>query len=294
METLANRLRRALNKSKLAGYLRLMRIPNDVTIGIAVIVGEYIGLASLPAPWYMINGFFSGFLTSASVMVINDVCDVDVDRVNAPHRPIPSGLITINEAKLFSLTLVALGLFTAFSLTIWNVLIVILFWSLGIVYDWKLKRTGLIGNSIVSLSVAIPFLYGSLAVQEINNLLILLFSTMAFLTNMGREIIKGIMDYEGDKKAGIKTAAVLYGPKQSYMLSASLIIIAIFLSVIPPLINLVNFYYILLVSITDFLLLYSIYVGYKLNNNKLNEAKTIILGGMIVGLFAYMIGCTGL
>lgn len=273
------------------GLIKLMRIPNDFTIGFAVIVGEYIGFLGYPSLKTLLLGFISGFFISASIMVINDILDIEVDRINAPYRPLPSGIIDVKTASLFSSMLFVIGIVTSYLLSILNFIIAFLFWILGVVYNWKLKRRGLIGNSIVSLSVAIPFLYGSIAVGRLNNLLIILFSSMAFLTNMGREVIKGILDLKGDREKGINTIAVKYGSFSAYKLSIFFILVAISISILPPFLDLVNIYfYSPLVFLTDFLLLFSLYLGQKLDDNSLFRAKKLILYSMLTGLLAFIVG----
>jgi len=44
-------------------------------------------------------------------MVTNDIYDVEIDAINQPNRPIPKGLISVKNAKLFSVLLLVLGMF---------------------------------------------------------------------------------------------------------------------------------------------------------------------------------------
>src|SRR5207247_4432998 len=82
----------------LARFLTLVRIPNCLMIGLAVLVAETIGLGTLPSVIQGVFGFLTAFLLLAGTMVFNDIQDVQVDRVNSPDRPIPSGKVTIREA----------------------------------------------------------------------------------------------------------------------------------------------------------------------------------------------------
>ncbi len=89
--------------SRLAPFLTLIRIPNCILIGLAVLVAETIGLGSLPSPMDTAFGFLTAFLLLAGTMVFNDIQDVQVDRVNSPDRPIPSGKVTIRQAYVLSI-----------------------------------------------------------------------------------------------------------------------------------------------------------------------------------------------
>ena len=73
-------------------YVRLLRPENDVMMGVIVIVGALVaGSGSLPASSSLLIGFLVGFALAASAMVLNDIADVNIDRLNDPSRPIPSG-----------------------------------------------------------------------------------------------------------------------------------------------------------------------------------------------------------
>lgn len=277
--------------NKLYGYLRLMRIPNDCVIGLAVLVGEVIEKGMSLSLLQVLLGFLSGFLTSASIMVLNDVVDIKIDKINAPKRPLPQGIVTIKAAKLFSIVLFLLAISFSLVLPILNVIIVILFWGLGILYNLYFKKVGLVGNTIVSLSVAIPFIYGGIAVSNKLSLLIILFSLMAFLTNMGREIIKGIADIKGDKFGKVNTLAVKFGPKSAYFIACIFIISAILISPFPLMLNIIaNFLYVPFVLATDILLLLSVVESSRLHKKACLDAKRYILYAMIVGIFAFLIG----
>jgi geranylgeranylglycerol-phosphate geranylgeranyltransferase len=73
------------------------------------------------------------------------------------------------------------------------------------------KRSGLPGNFLVSACVAIPFLYGCIVAVGFVKLNVVLFASMAFLSNTGREITKDIVDVKGDSAEGVKPLAVRFG-----------------------------------------------------------------------------------
>src|SRR2546430_17022848 len=76
----------------------LIRIPNCILIGLAVLVAETIGLGGPPSPSEAVFGFLTAFLLLAGTMGFNDIQDVQVDRVNSPDRPIPSGRVSKRQA----------------------------------------------------------------------------------------------------------------------------------------------------------------------------------------------------
>ena len=82
---------------KLSAFLRLIRPVNCVMMGFAVIVGA--SLVSYPNfSTNLLLGFITSFTLTAASMAINDYYDRDIDAINEPQRPIPSGAISPREA----------------------------------------------------------------------------------------------------------------------------------------------------------------------------------------------------
>src|SRR6266487_6667877 len=89
--------------ARLNAYLTLIRPPNTVMIGLAVIIGEAIAVApQLPGIQVAIFGFLTASLMMAGTMVANDVYDVEIDKVNGPQRPLPSGTVKTRDATVFA------------------------------------------------------------------------------------------------------------------------------------------------------------------------------------------------
>jgi geranylgeranylglycerol-phosphate geranylgeranyltransferase len=153
------------------------------------------------------------------------------------------------------------------------------------------KRSGLPGNFLVSTCVAIPFIYGSLAILNYVPLSVVLFTLMAFLSNTGREITKGIVDVKGDKAEGIKTLAVRYGDKNAAVVAALFYVSAVALTPIPPLLSLVSFWFIPIVMVTDIGLVVSSALLLKNpSRDNAKKIKNLILLCFVIGLFAYVFG----
>jgi geranylgeranylglycerol-phosphate geranylgeranyltransferase len=187
-------------------------------------------------------------------MVINDYFDRDIDAVNEPNRPIPSGDVKPNEAVAYSLLLSAIGLAAAYATSTLNLAIAIFSWLVMMLYSAWGKRTGFLGNLMVSTCIGLPFVYGGAIAGNVNPSL--LFSALAFLSNTGREITKGIVDTEGDSARGVKTIAVAYGVERAAQLASAFYIVAAAASILPILLNLVSLWYIPFVAVTDAGLIY--------------------------------------
>jgi len=239
-------------------------------------------------------GFITSFALTASSMTINDYYDREIDAVNEPKRPIPSGLIRPKEALAFAFALTAIGFITAFLTNTTSVscfATAVVFWLVSVAYVTMGKRTGLLGNFLVSACVSAPFVYGSLAVTNEVKLNVWIFVSMVFLSNTGREITKGIVDVQGDKMRNVKTLAVRYGKRKAAAAAALFYISAALLSPIPYLRGLVSCWFIPVVAITDFGLLSSSFMLLKdFSRENARKVKNSVLLWFIIGLLAFIIG----
>jgi len=277
--------------ARLTPFLRLVRLPNCLMIGLAVLVAETIGLGSLPSPIDAIFGFLTAFLLLAGTMVFNDIQDVQVDRVNSPDRPIPSGNITIRQAYVLSIVFSGLALISSLVLGVLTFLTALAALALMVYYNTRGKKTGLLGNAVVSFNVALPFFFGGLAVNSLRPLLFIFF-LLAFLANTAREVAKGIADVPGDGSKGIMTIAVTQGPKRAAELAASFFAIAVLLSFLAPVFDQkVSLFYYPGIVVADLGFLYS---SLRLVRDPtpatVRNVKTQVLGWMLLGLVGFFMG----
>jgi len=278
--------------SKLGGYVRLTRPVNCVMMGIAVIVGAVLANSNMGGSSWpnLVYGFVAGFMLTAASMTINDYYDRQIDAVNEPKRPIPSGLIKPKNALVFAAILTILGFAAAYVTNPYCLVTAIVAWMAFATYTTFGKRSGLPGNFLVSICVAIPFIYGMAIVAEVR-LNVLLFASMAFLSNTGREITKGIVDVKGDMTENVKTMAVRYGEKSAAIAAASFYLLAVLLSPIPWLLGLESFWYIPLVLITDIgLTASSLMLLRDYSRENARKIKRNVLLWFIIGLLAFIVG----
>jgi geranylgeranylglycerol-phosphate geranylgeranyltransferase len=278
--------------NKISGYLRLMRPLNCVMMGFAVIVGASLSHAfSTSLHLNLVCGFITGLALTAASMAINDYYDRKIDAINEPKRPIPSGLIKPKEALAFAFVLTAVGFAAAYLANIICFVIAIISWIVFVTYTAVGKRSGLPGNLLVSICVAIPFIYGSCVVAGAVELNVLIFASMAFLSNTGREITKGIVDVQGDKAKNIQTLAVRYGERNAAIAATIFFLSAVLLTPIPRLINLVSVWFLPLVIITDFgLAASSFFLLKNYSRENARKIKNTVLLWFIVGLLAFIVG----
>jgi 4-hydroxybenzoate polyprenyltransferase len=123
---------------------------------------------------------------------------------------------------------------------------------------------------------------------------ILLFASMAFLSNTGREITKGIVDIEGDRQHRIKTLAVVFGSKKAALAAAIFFILAVCLSPIPLIIDIVSIWFIPFVLVTDVGLFWcSISLLKNPERENSRKIKKTVLFLFIFGLLSFIFGMLG-
>ena len=118
-----------------------------------------------------------------------------------------------------------------------------------------------------------------------------LFAFMAFLSNTGREITKGIVDVKGDSAEGVKTLAVRFGEKSAAVAAVLFYVSAIALTPITWILGLVSFWFLPFVLVTDVgLAACSSILLIDHSREKARKIKKIVLALFIFGLLAYIFG----
>lgn len=276
---------------RVRAFIRILRPLNSIMVGVSVLIGLIItgNPTILSEKSILLFSFITGFTLSAAAMTLNDYFDVEIDSLNEPDRPIPSGEVKPIEAITLTVFLSILGLISAWKTSISCLGIAFFALVLMFLYSFKGKRTGVPGNLMVSTCIALPFIYGGVIVGKTDTALI--FSVIAFLSNNGREIVKGIVDIEGDKTAGIKTLAVTNGASFAARIASIFYFSAVIISISPYSLGLVSFWYIPFVFITDIILLHGVY-RIILNPSRENSRnnKNRVLYGMMLGLIGFALG----
>lgn len=231
----------ALSTSKkidLKAFLTIIRPQNCFIGGLTVFAG--IAMAYLTVPvgtgvsdflYLFVYAYITYFLVAAGGNVVNDIYDIEVDKINRPHRALPSGRMTVRQAWAYVAFLSILGVFFAWIPgRIVSALIVLVFEAIGYAYAARVKTLGLAGNLMVAFSFAFGCIYGSVIYAEVISLPwafaiplpVWLFFFTAFLILQARETIKGAEDVEGDELRNVRTIARVYGYSAAAAVAAAL------------------------------------------------------------------------
>lgn len=210
-------------------YVQLTRPLGFILIVFATVVGQIMALKRLPEPFIFVFPLLASALATSSSFVINDYLDVDIDSIDKPERPIPSGVISRESALHFGVALFLAGFFASLTTNFIAACVLMVTYGLSIFYSVFAKRTGLFGNIIVAFCVSIAFVYGSISVTNSIDFTAFSLSLLSFFANLGREITQSIQDMDGDKLKGIGSVALVHGPRFAAILGSLCCGITIFL-----------------------------------------------------------------
>ncbi|MDI9643608.1 MAG: geranylgeranylglycerol-phosphate geranylgeranyltransferase [Candidatus Verstraetearchaeota archaeon] len=257
----------------------------------AVIIGEVAVLGNVPPFYEMVAGFLVSFFLTTSSMAMNDYVDLEIDMINQPSRPLPSGAIPKQVALYLAGLTGFLGILAAVPFDWGATALAIVTFAMSTLYNLYGKRTGFWGNLMVSYCVAVPFLFGGIMVMQKVNATSLTFFLLAFLANAGREVTKGIADMEGDRVRAIKTVALVRGARSAAFLSALLYLIPAAISPLPYVSGQLGNAYLALIIPVDLGFVYSSYLITKnYEQSTALRVKTQVRYWMLLGLLAFFFG----
>jgi len=275
---------------------KLTRAEHGVMYAVAVMVGVVLAGGGLADARIIFLGTFAAILLEAGTFALNDYYDFEVDKKNNRlDRPLVTGKITLREAFWIGWLSTAAGLIVALFLTIPCIILAYLATIFGILYDIKLKETGIGGNIYISITMAVPFIFGGLLIKPEPDLILLILASIAFLIGFGREVMKGIVDVEGDAIRDVKTIARTWGVMRAKQVSVGLYFFGILISPIPFLLKVdpayyMNLAYLIPLIITDFLLLYLCIRLLTADKEAVNQLRSLTLIALLFGLIAFLAG----
>lgn len=210
-------------------WFSILRPHNMLASALAVVAGDVIARGSVGPALAM--AAVSAALATGAGNILNDCFDLDVDRINKPGRPLPSGRMT-SRAAIAWYTALTVVVTTAAALFVpRNVGALIIAWQIALaIYARWCKRWLVVGNLLVAAISCSAFLAGALVAGNATAALIP--GMIAFVFVVCREIVKGAEDVEGDRQGGVRTLAVVLGaPKAGTVAGILMLMLAAMLPV---------------------------------------------------------------
>lgn len=269
----------------LKGLFLIARPVNVLITMISIVVAASLAGSLRPFGNVVLACLSAGFI-AAGANAINDYFDVEIDRINKPKRPIPSGLLSPLSAYGIAIASFLLGVALNLWLTV-SMLVLALVVSVALfAYGAHFKRTPLTGNLLVSTVTGLAFVYGGMAVGRVKESLFpALFS---FCFHFGREVLKDIQDMEGDARDAARTFPLAFGVPASVALIILTFIVLMVLTALPYVFGRYGGWYFALVAVGIYPVL--IYVMARIRKypppEELGFLSNLLKGDMLIGLLA--------
>ena len=163
----------------------------------------------------------SGPLMAGYTQTLNDFYDRDLDAINEPYRPIPSGAISIPQVVSQILVLLIAGIAVSYALDVWAghefpVMTTLCIGGAFVSYIYsapplKLKKNGWLGNYALGASyIALPWWAGHALFGELTPTLMIL-TLFYSLAGLGIAIVNDFKSVEGDRQLGLNSLPVMFG-----------------------------------------------------------------------------------
>jgi 4-hydroxybenzoate polyprenyltransferase len=275
---------------KIFAYIKITRPLNVLITFLVVIVAILISEKKQTELIVLILAPLAAALTAAAGNIVNDIYDIETDRISHPNRILVLESLTIKEAWIEYWALNLVSVFMAIYLLPILLIIVLLTIFLLYIYSAFLKRLPLIGNIIIALITGLAFIYGGYAVG--NPKAAIIPAVFAFLINLIREIVKDMQDIEGDLKLNYKTLPIRLGIDVSKNIIV-LITIVLILSTLYPFIQQIykiEYFILVMVFVNPVLVMCIKILLDKRKQTNLKMISRLLKLNMLVGLVAIYVG----
>lgn len=275
---------------KIFAYINIVRPVNFLITFFTVIIAAALSYQGGYSSVKVFLAAITASLTMSAGNIINDIYDLNGDKVNHPDRPLPSGIISLKAALVYYFILLAVSLFLSLYISSLNFAVNLIAVLLLYLYSYKLKRIALGGNLTVSLLTGLTFIYGGIAVNNIYNSIIP--ALFACLINLIREIVKDMEDAEGDMRERIISFPSKYGAKTAKNTIIALSTLLIIFTFFPYINGNYGSYYIAVILLIVIPVLIYFLISLLKDDSHKNMCKLsfILKLDMVFGLIALYIG----
>ena len=234
------------------GFLELARPGNAVAAGVLTAIGAYVG-GSL-ATVAVAAAVATTVLAVAAGNAINDYFDREIDAVNDPERPIPSGRVTPRETLAFAIALFLGAVAGAITLPGLAIAVAGVNLLALVTYTQLFKGLPGVGNLLIAYLTGSTFLFGAAAVESVSSSVWVLFGLAAGAT-FSREVIKDVEDVAGDREEGLTTLPIAIGRRPAAAVAGVVMVAAVLASPAPYLLGEFGPLYLLVVVPADAVML---------------------------------------
>jgi 4-hydroxybenzoate polyprenyltransferase len=204
---------------KFASVIELGRPWNGIAVGLLSVVGAMLALKSIPPTSLLVITGFETLIIYMAASILNDVYDIDVDRVNMPYRPIQRGKIKMEIALYSSFAFYIVGIIISILVSLNFFFAVLLMSALSMIYSIppiEAKNRGFLGNIVLGFDMIFTSTYAGYVIVTntlIPNFEFLISVSIFTISFIFLSIVKDFKDVYGDKIYNKKTSALKYSKK---------------------------------------------------------------------------------
>jgi 4-hydroxybenzoate polyprenyltransferase len=221
-------------------YIDLARPFTLVAPAMGFMSGALTAIGAAPRePWRMglltapLVGSAMAALLNAGNNALNQIYDLEIDRVNKPKRPLPSGRLTTAQVWLFTNVTYALALVLAWFVApqgrhecFWLVLVAVVCTYIYSVPPLRTKRLGIWANVTIAIPRGVLLkVAGWSAVKTVLGVEPWYIGAIFGLFLLGATTTKDFADMDGDRRGGCRTLPIQYGVRRAaWMISPSFVV----------------------------------------------------------------------
>lgn len=214
----------------------------------------------------LILGTLAAALINVYSNAINQIFDVEIDRINKPSRPLPSATISVRNAWVMGLAAAVIALIIASVISTAFLVILAaagLFTTLYSAPPFRFKRICCLANVVIAIPRGcLVTVAGWSALASPWNPEPWLLSLVLTFFVLGGSSTKDFSDIEGDRRYGCQTLPVKFGVRKSALLIAPFLVFPFLLLPLYSKLNLLSASGTLISLLGFGLALWGAYIGY--------------------------------
>jgi chlorophyll/bacteriochlorophyll a synthase len=229
-----------LRSTSLKTYFELGRPFTLVAPALGFLSGAFTAYGAAPREAWSATVFVPPVLGSVMAAILNagnnalnQIYDLEIDRINKPRRPLPSGRLSIAAAWRFTAVTYALALVLAWLVApagrhecFWLVAVAVVCTFLYSVPPFRTKRLGIWANVTIAIPRGVLLkVAGWSSVKTIVGIEPWYIGAIFGLFLLGATTTKDFADMEGDRRGGCRTLPIQYGVRRAaWMISPSFVV----------------------------------------------------------------------
>lgn len=219
---------------------------------------------------YPLIGLVMAAVLNAASNALNQIYDLDIDRVNKPKRPLPSGRLTIRDAWIFTLVAYVVALVLAWFVEpggrhqcFWIVVVATAITVLYSVPPLRTKRLGIWANVTIAIPRGVLLkVAGWSAVKTIVGTEPWFIGGIFGLFLLGASTTKDFADMDGDARGGCRTLPIIYGVRRAAWIISPSFVVPFVLIGVGAWAHILTGHALLLYMLSAMMTAYGIYVCY--------------------------------